>query len=154
MSTIRTLSPSMPGTCFPLTPPGSVSGAARCCANTCTSSRSCWHRTSTGGSWSAPTVRLPPRRYAGSLPTQCCRSASVMRWSQLKQRVEANFAPRVRGRIELFQTRYRRAADSFGEVWVVVDGKQRYSWSDIKFIRAEAAGYRADDARMRDENRG
>jgi len=35
----------------------------------------------------------------------------------------------------------------------VIDGKRRYSWSDITFIKAEAAGYRADDARMRGENR-
>jgi hypothetical protein len=75
-----------------------------------------------------------------------------MRWSQLKQRVQANFAPRVRGRIELFQTRYRRAADSFGEVWVAVDGKRRYSWGDITFIQAEAAAYRADRVRLKDEN--
>jgi len=66
-----------------------------------------------------------------------------MRWSQLKLRVEANFAPRVRGRVELFQTRYRHAADSFGEAWMVVDGKRQYSWGDINFIRAEAAGYQA-----------
>jgi hypothetical protein len=71
-----------------------------------------------------------------------------MRWSQLKQRVEANFAPRVRGRIELFQTRYRHAADSFGEVWVVVDGKRQYSWGDINFIRAESAAYHAEDAKL------
>jgi hypothetical protein len=70
-----------------------------------------------------------------------------MRWSQLKQRVEANFAPRVRGRVELFQTRYRHAADSFGEAWIVVDGERQYSWGDINFIRAEAAGYRAHYAR-------
>ena len=70
-----------------------------------------------------------------------------MRWSQLKLRVEANFAPRVRGRVELFQTRYRHAADSFGEAWMVVDGKRQYSWGDIDFIRAEAAGYRAHYAR-------
>jgi len=75
-----------------------------------------------------------------------------MRWSQLKQRVEANFAPRVRGRIELFQTRYRRAADSFGEVWVVIDGKRRYSWGDITFIQAEAAAYQPDRASMKGEN--
>ena len=35
----------------------------------------------------------------------------------------------------------------------MIDGKRRYSWSDITFIKAEAAGYRADDARMRGENR-
>ena len=62
-----------------------------------------------------------------------------MRWSQLKLRVEANFAPRVRGRVELFQTRYRHAADSFGEAWMMVDGQRQYSWGDIDFIRADAS---------------
>ena len=66
-----------------------------------------------------------------------------MRWSQLKLRVEANFAPRVRGRVELFQTRYRHAADSFGEAWLMIDGERRYSWGDIDFIRAEGAAYHA-----------
>ena len=66
--------------------------------------------------------------------------------------MEANFAPRVRGRIELFQTRYRRAADSFGEVWVVIDGKRRYSWGDITFIQAEAAAYQPDRASIKGEN--
>jgi hypothetical protein len=57
--------------------------------------------------------------------------------------LEANFAPSVRGRVELFQTRYRRAADRFGEAWLVLDGKRRFSWGDATFIQAESAAYAA-----------
>jgi len=66
-----------------------------------------------------------------------------MRWSQLKRRVEANLARNVQGRVELFQTRYRRAADNFGEAWLVLDGKKYFSWGDATFLYAEGAAYSA-----------
>ena len=60
-----------------------------------------------------------------------------MRWSQLKKRVEPNFAPSLRGRVELFQTVHRRAPDDFGEVWLVVDGERRFSWGEMTAYFAE-----------------
>jgi len=45
-----------------------------------------------------------------------------MRWSELKRRVEGNFAPAVRGRVEVFTTRYRLAHDGAGEGWIAIDG--------------------------------
>ena len=62
-----------------------------------------------------------------------------MRWSQLKKRVEDNFSPSVRGRVELFQTCYRRSFDEFGETWLVLDGKRRFSWGDMNAFQAEGA---------------
>ena len=45
-----------------------------------------------------------------------------MRWSELKRRVEANFAPAVKGRVEVFTTSHRLAQDGAGEGWISIDG--------------------------------
>ena len=45
-----------------------------------------------------------------------------MRWSELKRRVEANFAPAVKGRVEVFTTSHRLAQDGTGEGWISIDG--------------------------------
>ncbi len=47
-----------------------------------------------------------------------------MKWSQLKKRIEATFADSVAGRVEVWNTRYRRAHDQEGEAWITID-KQR-----------------------------
>ena len=47
-----------------------------------------------------------------------------MKWSQLKKRIEESFADSVRGRVEVWNTRYRRAHDDAGEAWITID-KQR-----------------------------
>jgi hypothetical protein len=47
-----------------------------------------------------------------------------MRWSKLKQQVEAMFAEGVRGRVELRTTRYEKAHDRFGRSWITVDGRE------------------------------
>ena len=47
-----------------------------------------------------------------------------MKWSGLKARIEATFAPSVRGRIEVFVTRYRHAHDGAGEAWITLDGQR------------------------------
>ena len=47
-----------------------------------------------------------------------------MRWSKLKQQVEAMFADGVRGRVELRTTRYEKAHDRFGRSWITVDGRE------------------------------
>jgi hypothetical protein len=50
-----------------------------------------------------------------------------VRWSKLKQRLEANFANSVRGRVELHQTRYHNAHDQAGELWITVDGDKIFT---------------------------
>ena len=47
-----------------------------------------------------------------------------MRWSKLKQEVEARFADGVRGRVEMRTTRYAKAHDRFGRSWITVDGRE------------------------------
>jgi hypothetical protein len=47
-----------------------------------------------------------------------------MRWSKLKQQVEAMFADEVRGRVALWTTRYEKAHDRFGRSWITVDGRE------------------------------
>jgi len=59
-----------------------------------------------------------------------------MRWSKLKQQLESRFAPSVRGRVELFQTRYRHAHDSLGEAWLTLDGIRAYSWGELNSLHA------------------
>jgi hypothetical protein len=49
-----------------------------------------------------------------------------MKWSQLKKRIEALFADSVAGRVEVWNTRYRRSHDAEGEAWITFD-KQRVS---------------------------
>jgi hypothetical protein len=47
-----------------------------------------------------------------------------MRWSKLKQKVEAMFAEGIRGRVELRTTRYEKAHDRFGRSWITVDNRE------------------------------
>lgn len=47
-----------------------------------------------------------------------------MKWSKLKQQVESMFAESVRGRVELWTTRYEKAHDRFGRSWIIVDGRE------------------------------
>lgn len=53
-----------------------------------------------------------------------------MRWSKVKQRIEAGFAPSVQGRVEVWQTRYHRAHDSDGEGWITLDGRNIATFGD------------------------
>ncbi len=44
-----------------------------------------------------------------------------MKWSQLKKRIEATFADSVAGRVEVWNTRYRKSHDDLGEGWITID---------------------------------
>ena len=55
-----------------------------------------------------------------------------MRWSKLKQQVEAMFADEVRGRVELRTTRYEKAHDRYGRSWITVDGRDVLSMSNYQ----------------------
>ena len=59
-----------------------------------------------------------------------------MRWSELKRRVEGNFAPAVRGRVEVSTTSHRLAAHGAGEGWISIDGARVASASSEDFKRA------------------
>ncbi len=56
-----------------------------------------------------------------------------MKWSQLKKRVEATFADSVRGRVEVWNTRYRKSHDQEGEAWITIDKKQAHSFGTCTF---------------------
>jgi hypothetical protein len=53
-----------------------------------------------------------------------------MRWSKLKQQVEAMFADGVRGRVKLCTTRYEKAHDRFGRSWITIDGREVVNMSN------------------------
>lgn len=58
-----------------------------------------------------------------------------MRWTKLKKRVEAGFAPAVAGRIELRDTWYRNSGRSAGRGWLTIDGNEVGSFSDARWWR-------------------
>jgi hypothetical protein len=62
-----------------------------------------------------------------------------MRWSKLKQQVEAMFADSVRGRVELRTTRYGKAHDRFGRSWITVDGQEVANMSNYLACGASIA---------------
>lgn len=59
-----------------------------------------------------------------------------MMWSKLKSRIEAGFADCLKGRVEVWNTRYRGAHDQEGEGWITIDGKRIHSMSSLSFIIA------------------
>jgi len=60
-----------------------------------------------------------------------------MRWSKLKKRTEALFAPCVRGRVELRATTYRRAADKMGRGYITIDGEEAWNAPDAAWWAKE-----------------
>jgi len=57
-----------------------------------------------------------------------------MKWSQLKKRIEATFADSVRGRVQVWNTRYRRSHDQEGEGWITIDKKRVYSMGTYTYF--------------------
>jgi hypothetical protein len=60
-----------------------------------------------------------------------------MRWTKLKQRIEEGFADSVRGRVEIWTTRYRHSHDQEGEAWITLDGKRLHSMGSMSFFIEE-----------------
>lgn len=54
-----------------------------------------------------------------------------MRWSKLKQKIEDGFADSVRGRVEVWSTRYRTAHDQEGEGWITIDRTRVHSMGTL-----------------------
>jgi uncharacterized membrane protein len=55
-----------------------------------------------------------------------------MKWSKLKQTIEDKFADSVKGRVELFSTRYNKPNSSTGRGWITIDGEQIVNFSTMK----------------------
>ena len=55
----------------------------------------------------------------------------AMRWSKLKQRIEEGLAESAKGRVEVWNTRYRKAHDQEGEAWITIDGQRVHSMGSV-----------------------
>jgi hypothetical protein len=56
-----------------------------------------------------------------------------MKWSQLKKRIEDGMADSVRGRVQIWTTRYRHAHDDEGEAWITIDGERTQSFGSLTY---------------------
>jgi hypothetical protein len=56
-----------------------------------------------------------------------------MQWSQLKKSLEASFAKSVRGRVEVWATRYRHAHEQAGEAWITFDKHRLVSMGSWRY---------------------
>lgn len=57
-----------------------------------------------------------------------------MQWSQLKKRIESNFAESIKGRIEIWNTLYRKSHDSEGEAWITIDKNLVFSFASYTYL--------------------
>jgi len=57
-----------------------------------------------------------------------------MKWSQLKKRIETTFADSVRGRVEVWNTRYHKAHDDAGEGYITIDGERVASFGEYTYF--------------------
>jgi hypothetical protein len=65
-----------------------------------------------------------------------------MKWSQLKKRIEGTFADSVRGRVEVFETRYRESHDQEPEFWMALGGQRFISMGCLTYhVRLAAREY-------------
>lgn len=55
-----------------------------------------------------------------------------MKWSKLKHNVENRFADSVRGRVEIFSTRYNKPNSNSGRGWITIDGVEIANFSTMK----------------------
>ncbi|MEL7451800.1 MAG: hypothetical protein AAGJ50_00310 [Pseudomonadota bacterium] len=72
----------------------------------------------------------------------------LMQWSKLKQRIEERFAENLKGRLEVFETRYRMGHNhNLGEIWFSLDKEKVYStsdfagWQRIALLRSHCENY-------------
>jgi hypothetical protein len=71
------------------------------------------------------------------------RGGAGMQWSQLKHRVEARFAPSLRGRVQVWAAVYRKPATTDGRGWITLDGEQIHSMTDTPANAARDALWQA-----------
>lgn len=73
-----------------------------------------------------------------------------MKWSQLKRQIEGTFADSIRGRVEVWNTRYRKAHDQEGEAWITIDKKLVYNmatgiyWEEVVQEAERVSGVKKD----------
>jgi hypothetical protein len=58
-----------------------------------------------------------------------------MRWTKLKKNVEDRFVPELRNRVAVQVTRYHKAHDDEGELWLTLDGRKIYGSSFYKMVK-------------------
>jgi hypothetical protein len=58
-----------------------------------------------------------------------------MIWSQLKKQLEDRLADSIAGRVEIWNTRYRKAHDAYGEAWVTIDKKKVWGMADTTLFK-------------------
>ena len=59
-----------------------------------------------------------------------------MMWSKLKQMTEARFVPELQGRLQVFQTIYRKSSDEEGEFWFALDKKKVFGCGSLNYFAA------------------
>jgi hypothetical protein len=64
-----------------------------------------------------------------------------MQWSKLKHIIESKFADKVKGRVELFSTRYTKPNSTTGRGWITVDKKQIVNFATLKSMHNYGAYY-------------
>ena len=57
-----------------------------------------------------------------------------MKWSQLKKRIEDSMVDSIRGRVQIWSTRYRHAHDDEGEARITIDGKRIQSFGSLTYF--------------------
>jgi hypothetical protein len=55
-----------------------------------------------------------------------------MMWSKLKQLTEEKFADSVKGRVEIFSTRYNKPNSTTGRGWITIDGVEIVNFATMK----------------------
>ena len=64
-----------------------------------------------------------------------------MQWSKLKQTIENKFADKVKGRVELYSTRYTKPNSTTGRGWITVDKRQIVNFATTKSMHNYGAYY-------------
>lgn len=67
-----------------------------------------------------------------------------MQWSQLKHRIEENFAPALNGRLQIRYTVYRNLTEGDGRAWLTWDGDELFSRADMPSLQKLAASFSPD----------
>ena len=72
-----------------------------------------------------------------------------MKWRQLKKLIQATFADSVRGRVEVWNTRYRKAHDDAAEAWMTIDRERVASFGEYTYF---VESYR-EEQRLEEQDR-
>ncbi len=76
-----------------------------------------------------------------------------MQWSKLKQLIELRFVEEMKGRALIQVTRYRKAHDDEGEIWLTLDGKKIYGASYYQKAKERRLALPADNGAVSADDR-